>query len=89
MREAFEELRIKGFEPQFIHKYVWESARERELVFSFMTVSELQPVYNPDEIDEGHYWTINEIRQNIGKDIFTPNFEHEFSLLTDIFNKIR
>jgi isopentenyldiphosphate isomerase/intracellular septation protein A len=88
VRESKEELEIKDFEPQFIQKYVWESARERELVFSFITVSEQLPVFNPDEIDEGRYWSLDEIRQNIGKDIFTPNLEHEYKLLTDIFSKI-
>jgi len=38
-REVKEEIGLKSFEPQFINKYVWESSRERELVFSFVTVS--------------------------------------------------
>jgi isopentenyldiphosphate isomerase/intracellular septation protein A len=82
-REAGEEIGLKNFTPQFISKYVWESPRERELVFSFITVSGHLPVINKNEIDDGKFWTIEEIRKNTGKNIFTPNFEHEFILLAD------
>jgi isopentenyldiphosphate isomerase/intracellular septation protein A len=80
-RETSEEIGLKNIVPQFIHRYVWESPREKELVFSFLTVSDDMPVTNPDEIDEGRYWAYDEINRSMGKDIFTPNFEHEFQLL--------
>ena len=35
-REASEELGITDFEARFLGNYVWESPRERELVFSFL-----------------------------------------------------
>ena len=79
-REVREEIGLVNFQPQFIKKYVWESPRERELVFSFITVSDDLPVIDNNEIDEGKFWTADEVRRNIGKDIFTPNFEHEFNL---------
>jgi isopentenyldiphosphate isomerase/intracellular septation protein A len=80
-REAREELGLREFQPQFIHKYVWESPRERELVFSFVTVSDRMPVIDFTEISEGRFWSIDEIKKNIGKGIFTPNFENEFDML--------
>ena len=41
-REASEELGITDFEARFLGNYVWESPRERELVFSFFwTLQEL------------------------------------------------
>jgi isopentenyldiphosphate isomerase/intracellular septation protein A len=80
-REVREEVGLRNFEPQFIIKYVWESTRERELVFSFVSISDNLPVINKKEIDEGKFWTIEEIRKNRGKEIFTPNFEHEFGFL--------
>jgi isopentenyldiphosphate isomerase len=82
-REALEEIGLKNFEPQFINKYVWESSREKELVFSFVSVSDNLTAINKNEIDEGIYWTIDEVRRNIGKNIFTPNFEHEFKILIE------
>lgn len=81
VREAEEELGLKNFNPQFLEKYVWESPRERELVNSFSTTSAEAPVINKDEIEEGKFWSLQEIKDNIGKDIFTPNFEHEFEKL--------
>lgn len=79
-REAREETGLKNFEPQFVNKYIWESPQERELVFSFTTVSDYKPVIDRNEIDEGKFWTIDEVRRNIGRKIFTPNFEYEFNL---------
>ena len=80
IREAMEELGLNISSARFIGKYIWESSRERELVNSFSVVSEEIPEINSDEIDEGRYWSLDEIRSNIGKEIFTPNFEHEFSI---------
>ena len=31
-----------------------------------------------DEVAEGRYWSMDEIEENLGKSIFTPNFEGEF-----------
>jgi len=81
IREAREELGLKNFIPEFNGKYIWESARERELVNSYSTVSDQKPVIDKYEIDEGKFWSLDEIEKNIGKDIFTPNFEHEFKKL--------
>ena len=78
IRETREELGLNGFVPQFLGSYVWESSRERELVNSFSTVTDKVPAINPDEIDEGRFWSIQEIRNMLGKEVFTPNFEHEF-----------
>ncbi len=85
LREAREELGLKGIIPGFLARYIWESSIERELVTSFTTTTDEILQTDKDEIEEGRYWSLKEIRENIGKDIFTPNFEHEvktlFSLL--------
>ena len=80
-REAGEELGLKGFVPKSLGKYVWESSRERELVNSFSTTSDIIPIPDKDEIDDGRYWSLKEIEENLGKDVFTPNFEFEFGKL--------
>ena len=76
-REVREELGITEFTPETLTHYVFESARERELVFVHKTVydSEVRP---SDELDGGRFWSIAEIKENMGKGIFTPNFEEEF-----------
>ena len=81
MREADEEVGLKKFESRFLGRYVWESTRERELVNSFSTVNDDIPLINRDEIEEGRFWSIQEINKNIGKDVFTPNFEREFEMM--------
>ena len=78
IRETREELGLNNITPQFLKSYVWESSREKELVNSFYTVTELIPVIDPEEIDEGRFWSLQEIKKNLGKEVFTPNFEHEF-----------
>jgi len=77
-REAEEELGLNNFQPEFLGKYIWQSSVERELVNSYSTVSDQIPVINPEEIEVGKYWSLKEIEKNLGKDIFTPNFENEF-----------
>ena len=75
-REVREELGITDFVPETIIRYVFESAREKELVFVYKTVydGEIQP---SNELDGGRFWGIDEIKESIGKEVFTPNFEEE------------
>lgn len=80
-REALEELDLTDFNYMFIRKYIWESPRERELVYSFTGNSDTVPLINKDEIELGRFWTLTEIELNLGKGLFTPNFEHEFRLI--------
>ena len=75
-REVREELGITDFTPQRVTHYVFESVRERELVFTYKTVYD-GPVYPSDELDGGRFWPVEEIRANLGKGVFTPNFEGE------------
>jgi len=78
IREAEEELGLKKFTYEFIRRYVWESSRERELVYSFKGVSDHKPLFNREEIEDGRFWSHEDIRRSLGKKIFTPNFEYEF-----------
>ena len=80
-RETYEELGLKEFSFEFIAKYIWESGRERELVYSFRGNTPRLPLINKDEIEEGRFWNMEEIRAHTGKGIFTPNLEHELQVL--------
>lgn len=75
-REVREELGITDFNPEFLTSYVFESDREKELVFVHKTVYD-GDIHPSDELDGGKFWTIEEIKESLGKDIFTPNFEGE------------
>ena len=77
-REVREELGITDFTPVAMGKYVFESDGERELVYVNRTVYEGSVCPNPGELDGGRFWTADEIEQNIGKGVFTPNFESEY-----------
>lgn len=79
-REAAEELNFEDFDAQFIKSYVFESARERELVNAFKTVTDVIPKPS-EELDGGRFWSREEILQNMGKGVFTPNFEQEYKNL--------
>lgn len=80
-REASEEIGLFAFNPIYIKSYEFESEIEKELVNVFAAVGsfELQP--DLDEVDEGKWWDINNVDANLGKGIFTPNFESEFQMI--------
>lgn len=80
-REALEELGILNFSPAFAGKYIWETEIERELVFMFVTSSLETIRYQEEEIMDGRFWRVEEIKENLGKEIFTSNFEKEFRIL--------
>ncbi len=75
-REAEEELGIKDFNAEHITSYIFESEREKELIFAFKTVTD-SDITPSDELDGGRFWTLADIRKNMGKGVFTPNFENE------------
>ena len=75
-REVREELGITDFTPELLTHYVFESEREKELVFVHKTVYDGE-IHPSDELDGGRFWTVKEIKENLGKGIFTPNFEEE------------
>ena len=84
-REASEELGLTDFNLTFLGKYVWKSSMERELVSSFCSTTNEVPLINKNEIDMGRFWTQQEIKESIGKNVFTPNFENEFEMFLSHF----
>ena len=82
-REVREELGITEFMPEAVKTYVFESARERELVFVHKTVYN-GSITPSDELDGGRFWSLEEIRENLGKEVFTPNFEKECKLVIEL-----
>lgn len=76
-REVQEELGITDFEPELFGKYVFESLRERELVYVFRTIYDIPIEPSKEELDGGRFWTRSEIHNAVGKELLTPNFESE------------
>ena len=87
-REVREELGITDFEARFLGNYVWESPRERELVFSFLCTRYNHIHIDNDEVDEGRFWTLQELAEGMEKNKLTPNLVHEYRLLLKpLFNR--
>ena len=77
-REVSEELGITQFEFETLGHYVFESERERELVYVHRTTYDLPITPNSGELDGGRFFSPQEIIDNMGKGLFTPNFESEY-----------
>ncbi|MEI7503444.1 MAG: NUDIX domain-containing protein [Paludibacter sp.] len=82
-REVSEELGITDFEPIFIMRYKYVSDQEAELVHSHYCIYDGEINPDPIEISEGEFWKVANIEAQIGKNVFTPNFEQEFLKIID------
>lgn len=80
-REAFEELKFTDFYPVYLETYEFESQIEKEMVNVFAVVGTYELHPDHDEVDEGRWWELADIDANIGKGVFTPNFESEFQMI--------
>ena len=79
-REMTEELGVEPVRLFFAYQYLWRSPVETELVRSFFTRHEGPFHLDPGEIDDGRFWTFEEIRAVLGNGLLTTNFEYEFGL---------
>lgn len=77
-REVREELGITDFEPVSLGSYVFETAREKELVYVHRAVYDGAVKPSADELADGRFWSREEILSQIGQGVFTPNFESEY-----------
>jgi len=91
MREVREELGITDFVPERLGMYVFDSQRESELVYVNRTVYDGAVNPSADELAGGRFWVLDEIRDALGKQILTPNFESEFQrfFLKNTLNPIK
>ncbi|MDU1892560.1 MAG: NUDIX domain-containing protein [Dysgonomonas sp.] len=80
LREAKEELGLHNIAPNFITKYIIETDTERELSYCYYAIYDGDFILNKDELSDGRFWTKQEIRSNLQKDVFTTNFEQDFTL---------
>ncbi len=77
-REVNEELGITDYTPIQMGHYVFESKKEKELVYVNKTTYDGLVNPSKEELSGGRFWKRQEILDNIGKGIFTPNFESEY-----------
>ncbi|MBI5416531.1 NUDIX domain-containing protein [Candidatus Poribacteria bacterium] len=84
-RETKEELGIDIPTPKFLYTYIHSNPHETELVYTYSYIYNGGIQFARDEIDEVRAWSINEINAMLGKGIFSTNFEHEFSIYTQVY----
>jgi len=81
IREAREELDIDASGARFLHAFLNEGTFESEYAqcFSLTWQGEIGP--DPDEIEEGRFFTLAEVESLIGTGALTPLFEREWPML--------
>lgn len=82
-REAWEEIGLTKFNAKLLKTYRWDSPIECELVYVFVTYDFKSIHLHSQEVTEGRFWSPGQIESNIGKGVFTPNFEHEYQMLKE------
>lgn len=81
LREAAEELGLRDVQPAPLHEYLWRSPVETELVRTFRCTHEGPFHLDPGEIEEGRWYSAEEIARLATTDSLTPNLLHELGLL--------
>lgn len=77
-REICEELGIRPESLEFAYRYIHSNKYESELVHTYACRYDGPIRFNPEEIDAVKFWEPTEIEANLGKGIFSDNFEDEF-----------
>jgi isopentenyldiphosphate isomerase len=82
-REAREELSIDARGARFLYSYLSEGAFESEYAQCFVLTwsGAIRP--NPEEIEEGGFFTMAEVRGLLGTGTLTPLFEREWPMFTE------
>lgn len=83
-REAREELGLTEIDgAERLLNYIWESPVEREMIYVHLIVLDEEPKPDQSEVVDGRFWKVEEIEENLGNDVFTPNFELDFQKLKE------
>ena len=81
MREVKEEIGIALLPNQPLYSYVMKNEIESELVHTYRGQHDGPFTWPADEIETGKFWKLKDIRRELGRNVFTPNFEQEFAFL--------
>lgn len=76
LREMWEELGIEGTKLEFLYTYLHRNSYESEFVRSYRCFWDGTVNTDPEEIEEGRFWSLEEI-SNAAPLLFTPNFLDE------------
>ena len=79
-REMKEELGVSDCKMEHLYTYLFSNHIESELVNTFSCVYNGKFFFNKDEIDEIAFWDMDNIRDNLGRNIFSNHFEKEINI---------
>ena len=66
---------------RFLLKYTFENDITKRLIFLYVSEIDDDDLFNSLSLQEGKLWTISQIEDNIGNDVFSECFELEFEYL--------
>jgi len=81
VRESKEELGIELKNAEFICKQLNKDDTETEFSFVYKLIYDGPFCIDNKEVTDGRFFSIKEIKENLGKNIFTPTFEKQFRTL--------
>ncbi|MBF0608059.1 MAG: NUDIX domain-containing protein [Candidatus Magnetobacterium sp. LHC-1] len=74
--------------PELMYCYIHSNSYESELVHTYRYTHTGAIDFNSDEIDEVRGWPLQEVCENLGRAIFSDNFEDEFRKYLDFKDSI-
>jgi len=81
LREAREELGLDAAEAVRLYAYLMEGSFESEYAECFLLETREAPRPDPQEIEEAHYFSVEQVQAMLGSGALTPMFEHEWPRL--------
>jgi isopentenyldiphosphate isomerase len=84
LKELGEELGVALPDPKTLkvsHEYVWQTDFETEHIKTFILEYNGPFKLQEAEVEDGKFWTSKELKEGVGKGIFTPNLEKELEFL--------
>ncbi|MDD2474300.1 MAG: hypothetical protein PHI32_00090 [Dysgonamonadaceae bacterium] len=75
------EIQTDELPVRFLLKYIFENEDTKRLIFLYVSNITSVDDFNKLHLEGGKLWTINQIDDNVGKDIFSECFELEFEYL--------
>jgi isopentenyldiphosphate isomerase len=83
-REMLEELGLVDLPLRFLYHSKIRNKVESENVATYLTVTDQSIRSDPNEISSVRFWSCAEIKNSLGREIFTPNFEDEWQMLKEL-----
>lgn len=80
IREMEEELGIKRKDLKYLYSYVHTNPFETEHVTTFGVTHDGSITFNKDEIEDVRFWSMDEIKECLGRGILSDNFEEEINI---------